>query len=447
MKKLLIGFLVLGTFMSCNNDDDFVSIPQTIDEELFEALNIASEGEGLSFFTLPSSNDFANIPQDPLNPLTEEKVALGQLLLHETALGGAPKMSELQYQFVCASCHPVAAGFNAGKRQGIGEGGVGFGNKGEGRIINTAIPLDSVDIQPIRPPTLLNLAYQDVMLWNGQFGGTGANTGTEAGFANIPENLQGLQGIEIQAMQGQDVHRLLIDENFVDLFGYREMFDAAFPNIAEEERYTRETGGLAIAAFNRTILSNRAPWQDYLKGNNDALTENEKRGALVFFDKARCFECHTGPGLKDQSFHAFGMGDFDVSGETTVLNSVNFDEVKRGRGSFTGDPADDYKFKTPTLYNLVDNGFFGHGGTFTSVRDVVVYKNEGVPQSSEVTQENLAIQFGGLNLTEQEINDLTAFIENSLRDPDLIRYVPDAINSGNCFPNNDPQSRIDLGCE
>ena len=49
--------------------------------------------------------------------------------------------------------------------------------------------------------------------------------------------------------------------------------------------------------------------------------------------------------------------------------------------------------------------------------------------------------------TEEEINDLVAFIENSLRDPNLIRYVPDTVNSGNCIPNSDNQSNLDLGCE
>ncbi|AXT18433.1 cytochrome-c peroxidase [Flavobacteriaceae bacterium AU392] len=444
MRKFLLGFLILGIFTSCVYDDYTPVVG--LDAELTEVLNTVSNGQGLSYFVLPDSDDFSSIPQDPLNPITEEKVALGKLLLHETALGSEPKTSGMEYQYVCASCHPVAGGFKPGRRQGIGEGGMGFGNGGEGRIINPNVPLDSVDIQAVRPPALLNLAYQDVMLWNGQFGGTGTNAGTEASWGEIPINFLGFQGIEVQAIESQGTHRLVIDENFVDTFGYRAMFDAAFPDVDEHERYTAETGGLAIAAFNRTLLANKAPWQDYLKGDVNALSDTEKKGALVFFGNGRCFECHTGPALKDKGFYAFGMGDFDVSGETVVLDAINFDEVKKGRGAFTNKSEDDYKFKTPTLYNLVDGNFFGHGGTFTSIRDVIVYKNNGVPQNSDVPTNNLASQFGRFNLTEQEIDDLTAFIENSLRDPDLIRYVPDAVNSGYCFPNNDPQSQIDLDC-
>ena len=76
----------------------------------------------------------------------------------------------------------------------------------------------------------------------------------------------------------------------------------------------------------------------------------------------------------------------------------------------------------------------------------VEYKNNGVAQSAEVPSTQLASQFGSSNLTSDEITDLTAFLKDALRDPDLLRYVPNTVNSGNCFPNNDEQSRIDLGC-
>jgi cytochrome c peroxidase len=58
----------------------------------------------------------------------------------------------------------------------------------------------------------------------------------------------------------------------------------------------------------------------------------------------------------------------------------------------------------------------------------------------------LAAEFRPLNLTDAQIDDLTAFIENALRDPNLGRYEPIGILSGNCFPNNDEQSKYDLGC-
>ena len=440
-------FILTLFIVSCQQDNaNYESLQSNIEAELQFNLENASNGVGPSYYILPDSDDFSRIPQDPLNPITAEKVALGRLLVHETALGGNPKMDAMNGQYTCASCHPVASGFFAGKRQGIGEGGIGFGIKGEGRRFNSEMPLDSVDIQAIRPPTLLNLAYQDVMLWNGQFGGTGTNAGTEAQWGNIPENAEGFQGIEVQAMQGQLEHRLKIDEEFVDTYNYRQLFDNAFPNVPSAERYTRKTGALAIASFNRTLMANQAPWQEYLKGDSQALSDKEIRGANVFFGKGLCYECHNGPALKDQSFHAFGMGDFDGTPEAMVLPTIDFEAVKKGRGAFTQNADDNYKFKTPTLYNLAEAGALGHGGTFTTVREVVEYKNEGNKQSSDVPDGQLAEQFGNINLTASEIDDLTAFLENSLRDPDLQRYVPTTINSGNCFPNNADQSRDDLGC-
>ncbi len=309
------------------------------------------------------------------------------------------------------------------------------------------MPIDSVDIQPVRVPTLLNLAYQDVALWDGRFGDTGTNEGTETGWIDIPENFEGFQGVEVQAMQGQDAHRLLIDEAFVDTHGYRELFDAVFSDVVPSERYSRRTAGLAIAAFNRTLLSNKAPWQEYFKGDLSALTRQQKRGAAVFFDQGKCVQCHTGPALKDQAFHAFGFGDFNGDPDAFIKDDVDIEAVARGRGNFTGNSEDNYKFKTPTLYNLVDGGFFGHGSTFTSIKDVVAYKNEGVAQNTTVPSGQLADEFGDLGLTETQINDLTAFLSEALRDRDLTRYVPEASNSSFCFPANDAQARIDIGCD
>lgn len=446
MKKIITLTCISLFLFSCSDDDDYIPVGSTLDKDLTTILTTVSEDKTLSYFILPESDDYLNIPQDPLNILTTEKVELGRLLLHETALGRNPKMTEMKATYSCASCHQAAAGFSSALRQGIGECGVGFGTNGSGRIINPIVPVDSVDIQPIRSPTLLNVAYQDVMLWNGQFGATGTNEGTEANWGQIPENFLGFQGVEVQAIKGQGVHRLLVDEDFVTTFGYKKMFDDAFADITETQRYTTKNAGLAIAAYERTLLANKSPWQEWLKGDRNAMTTVEKKGAITFFSKGKCYECHTGPALNDKDFHAFGMGDFDNSSKAIVLANAGFENVKKGRGGFTKNTADDYKFKTPTLYNLLDNGFYGHGGTFTSVRDVIAYKNNGVPQSTEATVENLASQFGSIDLTDDEINNLTAFIENSLRDNNLTRYVPDVLKSGQCFPTNDTQSQIDLGC-
>lgn len=217
MEKISLLFLIVFAFCSCSSDD-YVPIAYDLDSDLLMYLEDASNGKGMSFFVLPHSHDYSNIPQDPLNPITKEKVQLGKLLFHETATGGNPKMDMMKSTYSCASCHQSSAGFSSGLRQGIGECGVGFGNKGEGRTVNTSVPIDSIDAQPIRSPTVLNVAYQDVMLWNGQFGGTGTNEGTEASWDGIEENFMGFEGVEVQAIKGQKVHRLMIDEAFINIY-------------------------------------------------------------------------------------------------------------------------------------------------------------------------------------------------------------------------------------
>ena len=138
---------------------------------------------------------------------------------------------------------------------------------------------------------------------------------------------------------------------------------------------------------------------------------------------------------------SLGMNDLNGPG---IVNGPTQD---LGRGGFTQNPEDNFKFKVPQLYNLKDSPFFGHGGNFTSVREVVEYKNAAVPQNSMVPASQLAADFHPLGLTENEITDLVNFIENALYDANLMRYVPDALPSGNCFPNNDAISIIDQGCD
>ncbi len=439
--RIIFCFTLLSA-MSCASDDDYVSITPQSELEL-RLIELYGSKEAM---TLPLSTDYNSIPSDVNNPITEAKVALGKLLFHETGLAKNPNMDESMNTYSCASCHHSKAGFQSGVKQGIGEGGVGFGVAGEGRH-KDPIYLDSdMDVQPIRSPSVLNSAYQEVMLWNGQFGATGMNQGTEANWTvGTPKekNNLGFEGVETQAIAGLDVHRLMVEEDFIFGSVYRDMFDAAFPDIAVEERYTNVTAGLAIAAYERTVLPNESPFQQWLRGNESALNASEMNGALLFFDKANCFACHSGPGLNGMDFHAIGMND--LSGND-VVNDVD-DATKRGRGGFTGNPLDDYKFKTPQLYNLTDVGFFGHGGSFSTIREVVEYKNSAVKENTEVPQSALSPLFTQLNLTESEIDDIVAFLETALYDNNLSRYAPDELPSGNCFPNADDQSSIDMGCE
>lgn len=430
---------------SCQNDDDnYVSI-STLDMALNTAINNASGNVGKIHYLLPASTNFSGIPQDPNNPINTQKVELGKLLFHETEIAKAAELEEGMGTYSCASCHHAAAGFQAGKRQGLGDGGIGFGIAGEMRHMNTNYDESNIDKQPIKTPPALNTAYQKLMLWNGQFGATDQNIGTEAqwtvGTPKETNNL-GFEGVETQAIAGLTVHRLEINETLMDELGYKAMFDSAFPGVSESERYTSTTAGLAIAAYERTLLANQAPFQKWLQGDQNAMSDNAKHGAVLFFGKAQCYQCHDGPSLGAMDFAAIGMRD--LTGPD-IIGDVD-EGTKKGRGGFTQNPADNYKFKIPQLYNLKDNGSFGHGASFTNLKDVIVYKNNAVKENTEVPDTNLDPLFRPLGLSEIEINYLTIFLEEGLTDINLQRYTPEDVMSGNCLPNNDSQSQTDLGC-
>ncbi|MEZ4986743.1 MAG: cytochrome c peroxidase [Saprospiraceae bacterium] len=445
MKKLqytTIAFLVLAVFASCTREEE------DLNSELEAVLELADPVNGKSGFLMPKSFDFNSIPQDPNNPITAAKVQLGKFLYHETGIAQNPMQEEGRGTYSCATCHFASAGFQAGRFQGIGDGGSGMANNGLDRNRFQSYSGDILDVQPIRTPTAMNAAYQELMLWNGQFGATGMNEGTEyAWTAGTPKenNHLGFQGLETQAIAGLGVHRLVINETLINELGYQSMFDAAFPHIPALERYTPVTAGLAIAAYERTLLSNQAPFQQFLEGKYNAMSNPEKRGAILFFGKAQCASCHTGPALSSMSFHAIGMGDLDLCPEETFKTNATVVE-NQGRGGFTGREEDKFAFKTPSLYNLKDSPFYGHGASLRTLRDVVVYKNRAVKENPRVSDVYLSPLFAPLGLSASEIDDLTAFLTWSLHDPNLKRYEPDYLLSGQCFPSNDPQSSEDLGC-
>lgn len=450
-RLVILSIIIVAIVFSCDsNEPETTPTFATSDEELTALLDEASDGEGLTFFTMPDEEDYDNIPQDPKNPITKEKVLLGQFLFHETAIGINPRNSEQAGTFSCASCHHAAAGFQAGVRQGIGEGGIGFGTKGEARQVDPSYGFDLLDIQPIRTPTIINSAWQNVMLWNGQLGATEVNEGTESKWAlRSPKalNFLGFEGLETQAIAGIGIHRQRVNNGFVDDYPeYKMLFDEAFANVPATERYNDTIAGLAMAAYERTVLSNQAPFQQWLKGNKEALTEEEKKGAILFFGKAACTNCHTGPALNANEFYALGVNDLVGEGVTNTVGQDFFTSAE-GRGGFTGRQEDLYKFKVPQIYNLIDAPFYGHGGSFTSVRDIIAYKNEAIPENPIVQPRDLSGKFKPLGLTDEEIDQITAFVENGLHDPNLIRYVPNQLPSGNCFPNADEQSKQDLGCK
>ncbi|MDC6350223.1 cytochrome c peroxidase [Zeaxanthinibacter sp. PT1] len=441
LRPILSGLLVF-TAISCQIDSDLQTLSPS--DEL--AGQIRQQFGAINTLRMPDSDDFGRIPADPNNPLSAEKVRLGQFLFHETGIAQNPKQEIGRGTYSCASCHNAGAAMQSGRLQGIAEGGEGFGISGEARRMSSAYDATNVDVQPIRVPSVLNSAYQEVVLWNGQFGSFGPNSDTQSQWTagTVKEtNHLGFQGLEIQAIAGLGMHRMLINDTLIKESPYQALFDEAFPEVDPGQRYSSFTGGLAIAAYVRTLLANRSPFQQWLKGTDEAMTEEEIRGGILFFGKARCYQCHSGPGLNGMGFHALGMKDLDNG---AMIGSVD-EATRKGRGGFTGRPGDDYAFKTPTLYNLKDVNHLGHGGSFSSIREVISYKNNATPENEQVPGDYISADFKPLNLSEQEIDQLEQFISEALYDPDIQRYIPVSTPFNSCFPNADPQSRIDLGCD
>lgn len=211
----------------------------------------------------------------------------------------------------------------------------------------------------------------------------------------------------------------------------------------------------ATATFMRTAVTRNTPWDRFLAGENSALTVKQRRGAGLFFTPvtdagAGCFTCHAGPMLNKQvndpdvtgagqfveeNFFNLGLTDHPLQALNRLArNDPNFRDD--GRKEITGRDSDAFKFRTLTLRQLRDGRFFFHNGSFTRVKDVVRYFNRGVPQDAVAAAAGtLTPRFTnphgpgsapGLGLSEEQVEDVTDFLENALYDPAFLRFDPNS---------------------
>jgi cytochrome c peroxidase len=442
----IITFLYL-CFLIQSCTKDVTSEEVQLDSNLKRLISNVSPSGNYDYYVLPNSDtDLESIPQDVRNKLTPEKVALGKMLFFETGLSMSAAYAEGIGTYSCASCHIPEAGFRPGAAQGVADGGEGFGLNGENRIKKRVYQEDEIDSQGARPLSLVNVAFVTNTFWNGQFGSGNVNVGTEDVWDLREEtklNSLGYEAIETQNIDGIAVHRISTTKELLDQYGYTPLYDQAFSDIKIDERYTTFVTSLALSAYIRSITADQAPFQSWLKGDHSALTLQEKLGAEVFFGKARCTNCHYEKNLGSIEFHRLGVKDLY---QRPSFNTGVSDRRNLGRGGFTLIEEDNYKFKVPQLYNLADDPFYFHGSSKHSLEEVVAYKENAVSENINVPSETLSEKFKPITLTEEERAGLLAFLKNGLRDPNLIRYKPDHVLSGNCFPNNDRLSQIDLGC-
>jgi len=316
---------------------------------------------------IPWSADLASNPPKGLapvpvpvdNPVTPDRAELGRQLYFDKRLSSDGTIS-------CASCHNPAMGFSNGVRFAPGVGG-----KLGGR----------------NSPTIYNAAYGTVQFWDGR-----ARTLEEQALGPVQNPIEMANTIEkmVTTVSG--------------IGDYAQAFEKAFG----PGPITPEKVAMAIAGFERTIISGDAPYDRFKVGDQTALSEAAQRGLAVFEGKGRCVVCHLGPSFMDNQFHNLGVGtEPEVSrGAGAESESAKPDA---GRMDFTKEEKDWAKFKTPTLRNVALTAPYMHDGSEPTIESVVALYNKG-----GIANKNLDPLIQPLQLTPEEQADLVTFLKEGL---------------------------------
>ena len=296
------------------------------------------------------------IPFPKDNPYTIEKAILGKKLYFDTRLSQANVLS-------CASCHSPGYGWGDGLATGVGHLMKKLGR---------------------RSPTIINAAYGQIFMWDGR-----AETLEE----------QALGPIQADVEMAMPLDQLM--QRLKGIPEYKPLFEIAFPT----KGISSENVGKAIATYERTVVSGRAPFDSWIDGNEKAIPDDAKRGFALFNNKAQCNACHSGWNFTDDSFHDIGLTSADI-----------------GRGKFLeGVEKSQYAFKTPGLREITRRAPFMHDGTMKTLEEVVEhYDHAGIhrPSRSQLIKP--------LALTAQEKADLVAFLKTLTSDdgPTTVPTLP-----------------------
>lgn len=345
--------LSLGSFIPfSNNEKDY------LDVQLIKLIRNSSSDNAIESFKLP--RNLKDTQMDELNYINEAKIELGKELFFNKGWSINTKRPDMIGTVSCASCHKLQFGFKAGVRQAIGEGGI---EQEERIIVNKAYSKEDIDRQNIATPTIINVASQVVLGWTGQFSGVGANKNLlpspHIGTILHKINQLGYEGTISQALAAQHTHRLAMNQETAENLNIAQLFDKAFPDVPKSERYTAKSVAFALDAYQRNVISNQAPLQDWLYGDYNALSDSEKRGAILFFGKAGCSSCHNNNALSGDKFYAVGMSNLSDNNHSSVVITVANPSEDSGRFMTTCESKDRNKFKVPQLYNIKDYIFLG----------------------------------------------------------------------------------------
>jgi cytochrome c peroxidase len=312
-------------------------------------------------------------------------VQLGQALAFDKVLSGNRDIS-------CMTCHLPSFATGDGRSLSVGQGGTGLGP--------ARTPAPGVALIPRNSPQVFNLFAITELFWDGRVSRDAAgNYHTPAGADLTPamtqafefgavsaqplfpvlsrEEMRAFSGNELAAIP--DAQRQEIWAGLMARLGtipeYRHMFEKAYPG-QRFEQMTFAHASNAIAGFLIDRLSfNNSPWDRFLAGNDEAMTQMQLKGAKDFMS-ARCSICHNGPALTDNKFHNVAVAQFGP-GKGGLPNPQD-DFGRAGETGHASDPnhPERYAFRTPALRNVELTGPYGHDGAFFSLRDFVDHYSE-----------------------------------------------------------------------
>ena len=324
-----------------------------------------------------TGNIEARLEQRLGRPLNPARANVGRLLWFDTITG-------LHNDNTCAGCHSPTDGF--GDTQSIA---IGIDNNG---IVG---PARSGPRNQRRTPMVINTAFYPNLMWNSRF----------ASLADDPfDNSAGFQLPPPEHLSLSYLPHLLVAQAFitpterVEVAGFdfpgdnyairaevlrrlnatgacRTLFGQVFPEVLQGGPITFEMFGKVIAEFEFMLVFADAPIDRFARGFKNALTTDQKKGALLFFGKARCVECHAVSGPANEMFSDFKPHVIAVPQIAPLMGNVTFDgpgqDEDFGLEQITGNPQDRYKFRTSPLRNVALQPAFFHNGAFTRLEDAV----------------------------------------------------------------------------
>ncbi len=326
-RNLLLIVLVLSIITACNQKTNNQAKEQQSDEKSQEDKDLMAKAQAL-FKPLPQ------IAENKDNPITTEKYELGKSLYYDKRLSKDENIS-------CNSCHNL-------ETYGVDNLSTSPGDEGETGDRNS--------------PTVLNAALHFVQFWDGRS-------------KDVEEQAGGpiLNPVEM-AIPDEE----FLIERLSNIEEYQILYAEAFPG--EKDPLTYLNTQKAIAVFERTLLT-PSPFDDYLNGNNAALSTQQKQGLVAFMDVG-CITCHMGVLLGGNMYHKFGI--YDEYWEHT--QSENIDE---GLASISGDSTQKFMFKVPSLRNIDKTFPYYHDGSVEDLNEAIQIM--AVAQlNKELTDEQIA---------------------------------------------------------